>query len=49
VKVIGFGVLAISILLFFYRRLVQDKERIHWKEETPEIPPPVTAPGATVV
>jgi amino acid transporter len=48
VKIIGFGVLGISILLFFYRRLVQDKERIHWKEETPEMPPSVPAAGAPV-
>ena len=24
--------------MFFYRRLVQDKESIHWKEETPTMP-----------
>jgi amino acid transporter len=48
VKIIGFGVLAISILLFFYRRIVQDKQDIHWKEETPDMPPTVTATGAPV-
>jgi amino acid transporter len=37
-KIIGFSVLAISILLFFYRRLVQDKERIHWREEVNAVP-----------
>ena len=49
-KVIGVGVLAIGLLLFFFRRLVQDKERIHWREDTPLMPDaePVGAgaPGA---
>jgi amino acid transporter len=49
VKIIGFGVLVISLLLFFYRRKVQDKEHIHWKEDTPEVPPTVAAPAAPVV
>jgi len=35
---IGVGVLAASVLLFFYRRIVEDKERVHWKEETPTVP-----------
>jgi amino acid transporter len=35
---IGFAVLGISILLFFYRRLVQDKARITFREETPTTP-----------
>ena len=51
VKIIGFGVLVISLLLFFYRRIVQDKEKIHWKEDTPEMPdelPPVGTPAAPV-
>ena len=26
------------MLLFFYRRIVEDKESIHWKEETPTMP-----------
>jgi amino acid transporter len=34
----GVGVLAISILLFFFRRIVQDGERPHWREETPLLP-----------
>jgi amino acid transporter len=38
VKIIGFGVLAISFLLFLFRRIVQDKERPHWREETPTMP-----------
>ncbi len=37
-KLIGFGVLAASLLLFFFRRLVQDREKIHWREETPAVP-----------
>jgi amino acid transporter len=48
VKIIGFGVLVISLLLFFYRRIVQDKERIHWKEDPPEVPPTVAAPTVPV-
>ena len=35
---IGVGILAASVLLFFYRRIVEDKETIHWKEETPTMP-----------
>jgi amino acid transporter len=37
-KAIGFGVLVISLLLFLFRRVVQDKERPHWREETPTMP-----------
>jgi amino acid transporter len=37
-KVIGVSVLVIGILLFFFRRVVQDRERIHWREETPTMP-----------
>jgi amino acid transporter len=56
-KVIGFSVLAISLLLFLFRRIVQDKERPHWREETPTTPvgdeavpheiaaPPTVVPG----
>ncbi|MBV8953067.1 MAG: APC family permease [Solirubrobacterales bacterium] len=35
---IGVGVLVASLLLFFFRRIVQDGERIHWKEQTPSVP-----------
>jgi amino acid transporter len=38
IKIIGFGVLAISLLLFLFRRIVQDRERPHWREETPTMP-----------
>jgi hypothetical protein len=37
-KIIGFSVLAISLLLFLFRRIVQDGERPHWREETPTMP-----------
>jgi amino acid transporter len=36
---IGLAVLGISILLFFYRRLVQDKARVVLREDTPALPP----------
>lgn len=35
---IGVGILIGSLLLFFYRRIVEDKEHIHWREETPQMP-----------
>ena len=35
---IGVGILVGSVLLFFYRRIVQDKEKIHWSEPTPAMP-----------
>jgi amino acid transporter len=37
-KVIGVGVLVIGLVLFFVRRVVQDKEKIHWREDTPLLP-----------
>ena len=37
-KVIGVAVLAVGLLLFFFRRIVQDGERPHWREETPTMP-----------
>ena len=37
-KIIGFCVLGISILLFLFRRIVQDHEKPHWREETPTMP-----------
>jgi amino acid transporter len=50
IKIIGFAVLAISFLLFLFRRIVQEKEKPHWREETPTMPeetpgPPVVAPS----
>jgi amino acid transporter len=35
---IGVGVLIASLLLFFFRRVVQDGEGVHWREETPSMP-----------
>jgi amino acid transporter len=35
---IGVGVLIGSLILFFYRRVVQDKESVHWSEPTPSMP-----------
>jgi amino acid transporter len=42
-KVIAIGVLIISLLLFFFRRIVQDGERPHWREDTPTMPDAVEA------
>ena len=38
--VIGVGVLVVAVLLFFYRRIVQDKSRITFREEVPTEPSP---------
>ena len=35
---IGVGVLFGSILLFIFRRVVQDGEQVHFKEDTPTMP-----------
>jgi amino acid transporter len=35
---IGVGVLLGSLLLFFYRRVFQDGESVHWREEPPLVP-----------
>jgi amino acid transporter len=40
---IGIGVLAISVVLYVFRRLVQDKEPIRLREETPKMPTDVVA------
>ena len=45
-KVIGVGILVIGVALFLFRRIVQDGERPHWREETPERPDKVTPAGA---
>ena len=37
-KVIGVSVLVIGILLFLFRRIVQDGESPHWREDTPTMP-----------
>jgi amino acid transporter len=37
---IGIGVLVASVILFAFRRIVQDGEKIHFREETPTMPEP---------
>jgi amino acid transporter len=37
-KIIGVAVLAIGLGLFFFRRIVQDREAPHWREDTPTMP-----------
>jgi amino acid transporter len=37
---IGVGVLVASVVLFAFRRIVQDGEKIHFREETPKMPTP---------
>ena len=41
-KVVGISVLVIGVLLFLFRKIVQDKEKPHWREETPTVPPAMT-------
>ena len=48
-KIIGFSVLAGSLLLFLFRRIVQDKERPHWRETTPTMPDEAPSAPAVVV
>jgi amino acid transporter len=35
---IGVGILVGSLVLFYYRRVVQDKETMHWREHPPATP-----------
>jgi hypothetical protein len=35
---IGVGILFGSLLLFFFRRVAQDKEAVHWSEDVPPVP-----------
>ena len=35
---IGVGVLIASVLLFFYRRIVQDKSKVTFREDVPQMP-----------
>ena len=37
-KVIGVAVLAVGLLLFFFRQIVQEKRAPHWREEPPTMP-----------
>jgi amino acid transporter len=48
-KLIAVGVLAISLVLFFFRRIVQDHERPHWREDTPAVPGGEVAPAIPAV
>ena len=43
--VLAVGVLAISLVLFLFRRIVQDGERPHWREFTPSVPGEEPAPS----
>jgi amino acid transporter len=47
-KIIGVAILAAGILLFLFRRIVQDRQPPHWREETPRVPAATqqTAEGA---
>jgi amino acid transporter len=45
---IGLGVLALSIVLFLFRRMVQDREPVHLRETTPEVPGEEEAPPDAV-
>ena len=48
-KIIGVSVLAASLVLFLFRRVVQDGERPHWREDTPTMPDDMTeAPPSAV-
>src|SRR5947209_8220547 len=42
----GVGILVGSVLLYLYRRVVQDKQPVHLREATPKLPPDVVAPAA---
>ena len=46
VKYIGFGVLAASLVLFLFRRIVQDGETPHWREDAPTMPEDAAAHAA---
>jgi amino acid transporter len=46
---IGVGVLAGSVVLYVFRRVVQDRQPIHLREETPRLPAEDVAPAAVGV
>jgi amino acid transporter len=46
-KIIGLAVLALGIALFLFRRIVQDGERPHWRETTPDTPDQAPVPATT--
>ncbi len=43
---IGVGILVGSVLLYIFRRVVQDRQPVHLREETPKMPGEEVAPGA---
>lgn len=43
---IGATVLVIALILYFYRRTVQDRQPIRWRETTPAVPGPATTATA---
>ncbi len=45
---IGIGILLGSIVLYIFRRVVQDKEKLRFREETPTMPDETPAPVATL-
>jgi len=45
---IGVGVLFASVLLFLFRRVFQDHERVHLREDTPTMPSEADFPTAAV-
>ena len=53
-KAVGIASLVIGLLLFLFRRIVQDKEKPQWREDTPLLPgdgttaAPTTSPAATL-
>lgn len=46
--IIGICVLLGSIVLFAFRRIVQDKQKLHWREETPTMPDDTPAPAGVL-
>jgi amino acid transporter len=47
-KLIGIAILLIGLGLFFFRRIVQDKEAPHWREDVPDMPETPAPTGAPV-
>jgi amino acid transporter len=45
----GIGVLLVSIVLFIFRRAVQDKRPIRLREDTPDMPPAVGTPSGAPI
>ena len=49
IRVVGIGVLAVGLLLYIWRRVVEDRQGVPLREETPTMPPDTAAaaPAAT--